>query len=393
MAWPPPPERVLTKNSVDGFTKGAGARPSTLRMFQPQTNRPSTDTASGSGSGTAGNSIPRQACTRRIYHNLVPSVHTPHEEDDAVPGPRLERPPSAAWLADALGSLDGPCRASESLVALTKLPPFFFDAWQGLVAASRAAPRSLAASFSFSSSRAALSSSSAAPRPHPRAASPAPVSSPPFFFFFATAAATTTAAAIAAATIAASSSTECSASTQDRGPTSTAHGASGPEGETAHGPQAEDRDEVVNWSATHACYPQRVVSPESVEELEATVLHHHRSNQRLRVIGSALSPNGIGFSDETLLSVANLDRILHVDKDNMEVWAAGSSQEFCICLLVCLIDSIHTIHPSMRQPACLSIFYKPIHPSLTLSLFLRLSLSIIQIDAHPLSTSPSLQPL
>lgn len=40
----------------------------------------------------------------------------------------------------------------------------------------------------------------------------------------------------------------------------------------------------------------------------------HRDGRRVRVVGSALSPNGVGLSEDTMLSIGHCDRVLHVDK-------------------------------------------------------------------------------
>lgn len=40
---------------------------------------------------------------------------------------------------------------------------------------------------------------------------------------------------------------------------------------------------------------------------------------KLRCVGSALSPNGIAFSNEAMLSLALLDKVLHVDTASKQV--------------------------------------------------------------------------
>ena len=40
---------------------------------------------------------------------------------------------------------------------------------------------------------------------------------------------------------------------------------------------------------------------------------------RLRVVGSAISPNGLGFASDCMISMAHLDRVLNVDADKMQV--------------------------------------------------------------------------
>ena len=76
---------------------------------------------------------------------------------------------------------------------------------------------------------------------------------------------------------------------------------------------------MVNWSGTHTCYPVKVYEPESVSEIEGIVKAHHESGAKLRVVGSALSPNGIGLTNGAMLNVANCDAILHVDHSLKQV--------------------------------------------------------------------------
>lgn len=77
--------------------------------------------------------------------------------------------------------------------------------------------------------------------------------------------------------------------------------------------------EFTNWSKTHSVTTSTLLSPESMEELETMVAEAHDNDQKLRVVGSACSPNGIAFSKEGMLSMALLDKILSIDKDKMEV--------------------------------------------------------------------------
>ena len=53
-------------------------------------------------------------------------------------------------------------------------------------------------------------------------------------------------------------------------------------------------DDVINWSSTHAVNTT-IHQAESVKEVEALVRAHHKAGHKLRVVGSALSPNGLGL--------------------------------------------------------------------------------------------------
>ncbi|EGD82570.1 galactonolactone dehydrogenase [Salpingoeca rosetta] len=80
-----------------------------------------------------------------------------------------------------------------------------------------------------------------------------------------------------------------------------------------------DSHEVVNWSGTHTAWPRVFVEPNSLGEVEDALARAHATGQRLRVVGSAISPNGLAFSDEGMLSMVNCNRVLWVDPDSKQV--------------------------------------------------------------------------
>lgn len=92
---------------------------------------------------------------------------------------------------------------------------------------------------------------------------------------------------------------------------------------------AFDSDQVItNWSATHSCKPARVYEPKSAQEVLRLLQRSHRSNPivKLRPVGTALSPNGIGMnSEENLISLSGIDHI-HVDKDNQLVTVGAGAR-------------------------------------------------------------------
>ena len=66
---------------------------------------------------------------------------------------------------------------------------------------------------------------------------------------------------------------------------------------------------------------RRFFQPESEMEVESFVRQATKARQQLRAVGSALSPNGLGLSNEGTLSMALMDRILKVDKEKKQVRA------------------------------------------------------------------------
>lgn len=78
-------------------------------------------------------------------------------------------------------------------------------------------------------------------------------------------------------------------------------------------------EHLVNWSGTHECRTQRFHQPETQAELEATVKAAHEAGRKLRCVGSGLSPNGLGFNEGGMVSLALMDRILKVDEQKQQV--------------------------------------------------------------------------
>lgn len=83
----------------------------------------------------------------------------------------------------------------------------------------------------------------------------------------------------------------------------------------------ETNQMITNWSGTHTCHPKRIYYPNSSLEVQEILNEFQKKNEKIRVVGTALSPNGIGMTNDkngNLLSVAHLDDII-VDVDKLEV--------------------------------------------------------------------------
>lgn len=90
-------------------------------------------------------------------------------------------------------------------------------------------------------------------------------------------------------------------------------------GSSASYPPPSANEELVNWSGTHHCQPKRFYQPETHEQVEAIVKEAAETKTKLRCIGSGLSPNGIAFDSEGMLSLSLMDKILSVDPEEMTV--------------------------------------------------------------------------
>lgn len=80
--------------------------------------------------------------------------------------------------------------------------------------------------------------------------------------------------------------------------------------------EGQDETCIVNFSGTHEATTSTFLCPESLEELEAVVRAAHATGQRLRVVGSGLSPNGIGLSDEGMVNLGSMNKVLWVDTES-----------------------------------------------------------------------------
>lgn len=63
------------------------------------------------------------------------------------------------------------------------------------------------------------------------------------------------------------------------------------------------------------------LQPESLEQLEDMVRKAHESKQKIRPVGSGLSPNGIGLTRAGMVNLALMDKVLEVDKEKKLVRA------------------------------------------------------------------------
>jgi len=83
--------------------------------------------------------------------------------------------------------------------------------------------------------------------------------------------------------------------------------------------EAEEGQKIENWSATHAASPAAYFSPDDADKVQHLVDLFHSCSGRLRAVGSALSPNGLGLSDEAMMSMAQLDKVIDVDRQKAQV--------------------------------------------------------------------------
>lgn len=93
------------------------------------------------------------------------------------------------------------------------------------------------------------------------------------------------------------------------------------------GVESEEGQVLTNWSSTHSCAPRRIYEPKSAQEVVRVLQMFHEKKERIRPVGTALSPNGIGMnskSSESLLSLAHIDNVkVDVAKKQVTVGAGA----------------------------------------------------------------------
>jgi len=77
--------------------------------------------------------------------------------------------------------------------------------------------------------------------------------------------------------------------------------------------EVERAVQMSNWSGTHTLTSDCVYSPDSTEQLQAVIAHANEIGQKIRPLGTGLSPNGLALYEKGMLSMAQLDDIVGVD--------------------------------------------------------------------------------
>ena len=80
-----------------------------------------------------------------------------------------------------------------------------------------------------------------------------------------------------------------------------------------------DGEVVENWSGTHSASPSAYFQPETPAAVQRVVDLMGAARRRLRVVGSALSPNGMGLSDDGMLNMAFCAGVVSVDAERRQV--------------------------------------------------------------------------
>lgn len=76
---------------------------------------------------------------------------------------------------------------------------------------------------------------------------------------------------------------------------------------------------LSNWAGTLHATPTVIHRPSSEAEIVEIFLRAYNEHRRIRIIGNALSPNGLALHDGEVLSLENFDKILRIDEENLTV--------------------------------------------------------------------------
>ncbi len=84
---------------------------------------------------------------------------------------------------------------------------------------------------------------------------------------------------------------------------------------------------ISNWSSTHISHPKKLYEPVTELEVVRVLKTFSDKKEKIRPVGTALSPNGIGLSDNSnaMISIAALDKVV-VDVKNQTVTVGGGAK-------------------------------------------------------------------
>ena len=101
---------------------------------------------------------------------------------------------------------------------------------------------------------------------------------------------------------------------------------------------------IRNWSGNHVVAPEHFFQPNNLPELEAIVRAAHMAGTGIRPVGEALSPNGLPFRREGMVSLARMNRVQAIDPELKIVSAQAGAlvtdvsaelRRYGLCLPVC----------------------------------------------------------
>jgi len=89
---------------------------------------------------------------------------------------------------------------------------------------------------------------------------------------------------------------------------------------------AEKSVPLTNWSGTHTVVTTRLFAPESRQQLQEILSWANNHRQKVRPLGTGLSPNGLALESRGMLSMVHLDSILAVDTGARTITVEGGAR-------------------------------------------------------------------
>ncbi|KAM4680648.1 L-gulonolactone oxidase-like isoform 1-T1 [Amazona ochrocephala] len=78
-----------------------------------------------------------------------------------------------------------------------------------------------------------------------------------------------------------------------------------------------------NWAKTYGCSPELYFQPTSVEEIREILDMARQRNKRVKVVGGGHSPSDIACTDDFMIQMGKMNRVLKVDKEKQQVTVEG----------------------------------------------------------------------
>ena len=75
-------------------------------------------------------------------------------------------------------------------------------------------------------------------------------------------------------------------------------------------------EEFINWSGNHSVRCNFFYTPKTEKEIEKIIQCHDENQIPLRPIGTGLSPNGLGFCSEGMISLLNMNKIISIEEND-----------------------------------------------------------------------------
>ncbi|XP_015207781.2 L-gulonolactone oxidase-like [Lepisosteus oculatus] len=74
-----------------------------------------------------------------------------------------------------------------------------------------------------------------------------------------------------------------------------------------------------NWAQTYSCHPEQYFQPSSVEDVRQILELARRCSKRVKVVGGGHSPSDIACTDDFMMRMDKMNKVLEVDEEKRQV--------------------------------------------------------------------------